>query len=266
MQNKNFLTKSRWLVTIILLLSLGITNVLGGTSTLNSWGSNTSGTSYYNGGSFTDNNSGSWSADGYRVSTNLYLGKAGVNYLQTPSYAATITKIVVTCSGSYYLKVVDTNGEEVCSQQAASGSPLTFTISGDYKQLRLFAKRQSSITQNAQTIISSVDIYYLTMVTLDKNGGDADGTIYFDYNATGKYTTSPYNTFSSALTRSGYTCKGYYTASSGGEKVLNADGTFAAASVSESTTNYITSNKWVYAGGTLTLYAQWESASSNTCV
>ena len=56
-----------------------------------------------------------------------------------------------------------------------------------------------------------------------------------------------------AHTASGYTLQGYYTAGSGGTKVLNADGTFAGTAV----TDYITSSKWSRTGAAPTLYAQW---------
>ena len=59
-----------------------------------------------------------------------------------------------------------------------------------------------------------------------------------------------------AHTATGYTLQGYYTAGSGGTKVLNADGTFAAANV----TDYITSSKWSRTGAAPTLYAQWVAA------
>lgn len=57
----------------------------------------------------------------------------------------------------------------------------------------------------------------------------------------------------SAHAADGYTLQGYYTAGSGGVKVLNADGTFAAANV----TDYITSSKWSRTGAAPTLFAQW---------
>ncbi|MBR2168516.1 MAG: InlB B-repeat-containing protein, partial [Paludibacteraceae bacterium] len=56
-----------------------------------------------------------------------------------------------------------------------------------------------------------------------------------------------------AHTASGYSLQGYYTAGSGGTKVLNADGTFASANVD----GYITSSKWSRTGAAPTLYAQW---------
>ena len=59
-----------------------------------------------------------------------------------------------------------------------------------------------------------------------------------------------------AHTASGYALQGYYTAGSGGTKVLNADGTFAGTAV----TDYITSSKWSRTGAAPTLYAQWVAA------
>lgn len=51
----------------------------------------------------------------------------------------------------------------------------------------------------------------------------------------------------------GYKLEGYYTAATGGTKILNADGSFAATNI----TNYITSGLWTKAGAT-TLYAHYE--------
>ena len=50
----------------------------------------------------------------------------------------------------------------------------------------------------------------------------------------------------------GYKLDGYYTAATGGVKILNADKTFAATNI----TDYITGSKWTKAGAT-TLYAQY---------
>ena len=77
-------------------------------------------------------------------------------------------------------------------------------------------------------------------------GSGADQTPYVYINGTGV------NSFT-AHTATGYTLQGYYTAGSGGVKVLNADGTFAAANV----TDYITSSKWSRTGAAPTLFAQW---------
>ena len=86
-------------------------------------------------------------------------------------------------------------------------------------------------------------------VTL-KTGSQGSGS---DLTPTVAYKGTALSGFSSGHTAKGYRLLGYYTASSEGTKVLNADGTFAASSV----TDYITDGKWTKANAT-TLYAQWE--------
>lgn len=60
-----------------------------------------------------------------------------------------------------------------------------------------------------------------------------------------------------AHTASGYALQGYYTEPSGGTKVLNADGSFAATNID----GFVTSGKWSNTGAAPTLYAQWEASS-----
>ncbi len=60
-----------------------------------------------------------------------------------------------------------------------------------------------------------------------------------------------------AHTAAGYSLTGYYTAISGGTKVLNSDGSFAATNV----TDYITDGKWSRTGAEATLYAQWSGSA-----
>lgn len=57
-----------------------------------------------------------------------------------------------------------------------------------------------------------------------------------------------------------WTLLGYYTATTGGTKVLKANGSFAEANV----TDYITDGKWSRTGSAPTLYAQWEKNVSLT--
>ena len=83
-------------------------------------------------------------------------------------------------------------------------------------------------------------------VTLNKNGGDADGTVQTTYNAN---TTAGFT----AVTRTGYTCDGYYTLADGGSKVVNADGTLVDGSVS----TWLSSGYWIKDAATITLYAHW---------
>ena len=109
----------------------------------------------------------------------------------------------------------------------------------------------SSKTTGYNVGLGGVTIKARTSVTLDKNSGDADGSAVFAFNATA------YESFTAA-TRAGYTCTGYWTATSGGTKVLKADGTYATSSVS----NWLSGSKWAKDAATGTLYAQWEAAAA----
>ncbi|MBQ4018141.1 MAG: InlB B-repeat-containing protein [Paludibacteraceae bacterium] len=60
-----------------------------------------------------------------------------------------------------------------------------------------------------------------------------------------------------AHTAAGYSLTGYYTDTSGGTKVLNADGSFAATNID----GYITDGKWSRTGAAATLYAQWSGSA-----
>ena len=79
-----------------------------------------------------------------------------------------------------------------------------------------------------------------------------DGSATVELNATELTNFTP-------ATREGFTCSGYWSAPSGGVKVLNADGTFAATSVHE----YITDGKWTNEGN-VTLTPRWECSSTMT--
>jgi uncharacterized repeat protein (TIGR02543 family) len=94
-----------------------------------------------------------------------------------------------------------------------------------------------------------------TNITLNKNNSDASGSTAGSVNYTfGESTKDSYI----AATRTGYTLNGYYTAPSGGTKILNADGTIAGNSIVVSTVNYTdASGNWAYDNTSLTLYAQW---------
>ena len=291
MQNNNFLPKSRWLVTIILLFSLSIGTAWGAkySMTPNQSTTGSSSTSYVT--SLTEfsyaNPTGSsvtwkinyWNPNSLQIQTNKSSATSEFRFYNTTAFAGKITKVVMTFQ-SLTLSDTTTTGFQFLGGSSTitstssgtngtwnnSAKTITWTpsASDNYTYFAFYQNGKVATSTNKLATSNAIVVTYLTKVTLDKNEGDADGTIYFDDNATGKWTTSPYNTFSSALTRSGFNCTGYYTASSGGTKVLNADGTFAAASVSANGTTYISSNKWVYAGGTLKLYAQWEAAGCSS--
>lgn len=116
-----------------------------------------------------------------------------------------------------------------------------------------FTNNDGTGTEAGSTMPAANTTYYAKWtqtVTLDANtdnGGDEDGS------ATATINGTALSSVSHATGVTGYKLTGYFTAATGGTKVLNANGTFAATSV----TDYITDGKWTKSGAT-TLYAQWE--------
>ena len=99
----------------------------------------------------------------------------------------------------------------------------------------LYAKWTQTVTLNANT-------------SYHGSGDNTSATIV--YKATAK------SSITHCTPATGYHLAGYYTAATGGTKILNADGSFAGSNITVSTTPYISSGKWVKAGAT-TLYAQY---------
>ena len=116
---------------------------------------------------------------------------------------------------------------------AANGSGTNYAAGTSVStDLNLYAKWQQTVTLNTG---------------LQGNESDKTPTVLYNGVSLADF---------SAHTATGYSLQGYYTATSDGTKVLNADGTFAA----ENVTDYIASGAWTKIGAT-TLYAQWEAAT-----
>lgn len=99
----------------------------------------------------------------------------------------------------------------------------------------------------AQTLYTKWSPKQYTL-TLNRNTGSADGSVKvtYDSNSTSNFL---------AVTRTGYNCTGYWTETSGGNKIINRDGTLVA--YSSSVSSYINSSgNWIY-DGTPSLNAQW---------
>ena len=99
----------------------------------------------------------------------------------------------------------------------------------------LYAKWTQTVTLKANT---------------DNHGSGTDQTA----TATWNKTSISIPTHCSAAT--GYSLDGYYTAATGGTKIINADKSFAGSNITVSGDPYISSGKWVHPGAT-TLYAQY---------
>ena len=275
MQTKSFLPKTRWLVTIMLLLSLGVGN---------SWASSYSMTMDQNSNKGTKNvhittttaNSYqdvtyntvtwrvAWAGNGAPNSgrtTQCQFG-AGSNpctsvTISTSGISGTITSVSVTCSGASSNNA--TVGISVGGTAFKNGNNTSLSVGTTLNDKTFSGSASGTITISiSQTsskaiYVSGVSVTYYpnTTVTLDKNGGDSDGSATYVYNATGP------SSFSGA-TRAGYNCTGYWTGASSGSKVLNNDGSYATSSSS----GWYGSGKWNRDNASGTLYARWTAAAS----
>ena len=198
----------------------------------------------------------------------------GDNYSSSPylkfDTSNDFLNIFVASAPAYISFVFKQNGSDAGTfkvQESADDKTytdaLTVTWPGNTKTTTVTANLLSStryvkllyVTKISTTnvAVGSINIKARTTVTLDKNGGSADGSAVVAYNATAKESLS-------APTYAGHAVTGYWDAASSGNKVLNADGSFASSSVS----GWITSSKWSKDAATAKLYARWEEICSNS--
>lgn len=123
----------------------------------------------------------------------------------------------------------------------STDNPLTFTLSAATDRFAHFVKKTTSITLNKGI-----------------GSGGTTGPVTATH---GSNTLSP--TISVNPAKSGYTFTGYWTASSGGVKVIDTNGALIA-NVSGYTKS--SNNKWDYDDATLDLYAQWEEKMTTVTI
>ena len=152
---------------------------------------------------YTASDGSEWIANGYGATakTNIIIGKGGANYLKTPEVNGTITSVAVTWSGntSYYLALQTTSGTELeAKSNPSTATEQTFTVSGEYSQLRLVGRRSSG-TSNAAATITKVVVTYTPADSGDKEDCDLELTgspielefdLYNDVTKVISYTTS----------------------------------------------------------------------------
>jgi len=213
-----------------------------------------------------------WNPDNLQIKTNQSSASSEFRFYNNSAFAGKITKVVITLGtvgtilkDNGFMFLGGTSAQTGTSSGSAgtwnsTAKTITWTpgSSTNYTYFAFYQSGKAASGTNKLATSNSIVVTYLTAVTLNKNGGTDNGAVKFDHNATA-YATSSFT----AVTRSDYTCTGYWTASSGGTKILNADGTFANSNITVSSVPYVSSSKWVYAPGTLTLYAQWEASSSS---
>lgn len=191
-----------------------------------------SGTQYNLGGSYTNVTANAtfyaqWTPKNYTITYNNLNGATNSNPTSYTIESANITLVAPGSRTGYTFGGWFTNADLAVGHEA--GTPAIATGSTGNKVF--YAKW----TANEIAI------------TLDKNGGVADGAATVNYDGTSA-------TITTAVSHATKTLKGYYTATSDGTKVLEADGSFAATSID----GYITGGKWIKADAT-TLHAQWLS-------
>ena len=141
------------------------------------------------------------------------------------------TGVTVTATPNDHYKIVGWYSEAGCAANTlvSTDNPYSFTMDDD---INLYAKAE----------------LMTTAITLNANGG-AGGTS----SVTATHGSKDLSSSITKPTRTGYTLAGWYTAESGGTKVINSTG-YTAGSVSGYTTS---DGTWIYTESTLTLYAHW---------
>lgn len=112
---------------------------------------------------------------------------------------------------------------------------------------------------SVQNFDKSADATLYAKWTQDVSLSATDATVAGQTTASETYNAAP-GQITSRPVRSGYSLLGWFSADTGGTKVLNPDGSPAATSVS----GYITDSVWTHDGDAGTLYAQWENTHSIT--
>lgn len=202
-----------------------------------------------------DGTKGAQIGSGNKPTKSLTFETSGIsgtitNVTVNTSGASSVNATVSVTVGTTAFKYGNTNNTSV----SITSSAATYSFNGNASGTITISWSQSS---SKALYVKSISVTYYpqTTITLNANGGSANKTATYDY---GKSTPTTFT----AVTRSNYTCTGYYTAASNGTKILNTNGSPAAASITVNSKAYTDSNsKWAYDGATLTLYAHWQAAA-----
>ena len=224
------------------------------------------------GGVATTENPGGSTGEGSYNSLTWSLSTAGGTYILTVSSAnAYISQIDMTTATTATFSVTyDGNGKTGGTVPATANHEAGTTVTvaantGDGKLVKEnytgagwntanngtgtnYVPGSGTFTINANTTLYA---HWTQLITLAP-GTQGTGT----NNAAVSWNGSVLRGFT-AHTASGYALQGYYTEPTGGTKVLNADGSFAATNID----GFVTSGKWSNTGAAPTLYAQWEASN-----
>ena len=159
----------------------------------------------------------------YTVSYNKGTYGTGTNTSATKTCGVNLTLPGVTFTRTGYT--------QAGWSTSAAGTSKTYNLSGSY-------------TADAGTTLYPYWEANTISITLDKNGGDANGSANVKYDATSLSNISH-------ATRAGYLIEGYYAEAGCTNKVLTNTGVLV------NYTGYVVSGKWVRATTPTTLYAKW---------
>ena len=172
----------------------------------------------------------------------------------TTSYASGVTKYY---SFGYASSDGGTPGSWTTASTTATLSVSSTAYVGDrYYSCRVYATDGTTTSGTVASSTASDTLMRLNnaTITFNANGGSGTADRYTRTGSTSLYSGIRNSTASTipTVTNTGKTVTGWYTATSGGTKVLNADGSFTGTAVS----GYTTATAWA-ATTNKTLYAQW---------
>ena len=169
----------------------------------------------------------------YTINFDFQTGSGGTSSIKA-TYGSAMPSITLPSLSNYsfqgYFSGTAGSGTKYYN---ADGSSARTSNLNNKSGSTLYAKWTQSVVLNANTA---------------NHGSGANGS------ATATLKESALSSISHPSGETGYSRTGYFTAPTGGTKVLNADGTYAGTNIS----GYITSGKWSRTS-TTTLYAQWDN-------
>ena len=216
---------------------------------------------------------GGWNTDQYITGTNYAAGASITMTANTTLYAKWTRSVTLNQNGATTNGSTSVTATYNCATLPAISAPsktgytfggwntandgsgdIVINTSGALQPITGWCDSQKRFTRTA----SGATLYakWTQTVTLKANtsnhGSGSDKTATATLNATSL------SSLTNTSPATGYHRVGYYTDATGGTKVLNADGSFANANV----TNFITSGKWTKVGAT-TLWAHYEANTYN---
>ena len=158
---------------------------------------------------------------------------------------------------TYSIKSQKNSGGTAVTYFTISGTTVTVKASTPVGAYTVVVTATDSNSKKTKDATITITVKYPKLTLNGNSGTVTQAAVYTKYGTTSNYTTETGSTAGTIkATRTGYTLNGWYTAASGGTKVLNADGTGTGTAVA----NYTNASKqWVMTANQ-TLYAHWTAS------